>query len=136
MNRISKTSVLAVLVTLVAALLGMRPDAVMANDRKPDLAKAKETYDQMCAGCHGFRGDGGEGHRGGFSPHIGTLALKDYMSSVPDDFLIMIIKKGGAYMGKMSTMPAWEKKFTDEEILDLVAHIRTFVKLNDGEAKH
>jgi len=40
----------------------------------------------------------------------------------------MIIKKGGAYMGKIATMPAWEKRLSDEEIQSIVAHIRTFVQ--------
>jgi len=93
---------------------------------QPDLEESKRIYDQMCAGCHGFRGDGGEGHRGGFSPHIGTLANKAYMEQLPDDYLILIIKKGGAYMGKMATMPAWEKRLSDEQIRGIVAHIRTF----------
>lgn len=88
--------------------------------------EAKQIYDQMCAGCHGFQGDGGEGHRGGFSPHIGTLANKAYMASVPDEYLAMIIKKGGAAMGKIATMPAWEHKFTEEQVNALVKHIRSF----------
>jgi mono/diheme cytochrome c family protein len=98
----------------------------MTGAAEIDLAKAKQTYDQMCAGCHGYRGDGGEGHRGGFSPHVGTLANKAYMEQLPDDYLFLIIKKGGAYMGKIATMPAWEKRLSDDEIRDIVAHIRTF----------
>jgi mono/diheme cytochrome c family protein len=39
---------------------------------------------------------------------------------------MMIIKKGGAYMGKIATMPAWEKRLSDDEIRSIVAHIRTF----------
>jgi mono/diheme cytochrome c family protein len=93
---------------------------------EPQQKSSKEIYDQMCAGCHGYRGDGGEGHRGGFSPHIGTLANKEYMSQVPDEYLAMIIKKGGAYMGKIAAMPAWEQKFNDEKVAELVVHIRTF----------
>ena len=91
-----------------------------------DLAQAKATFDQMCAGCHGTQGDGQEGTKSGFVPRVGTLANKEYMASVPDDYLLMIIKKGGEYMGKIATMPAWEKKLTEEEIRGLVAHIRTF----------
>ena len=98
----------------------------MAATAQTEPQDAKQIYDQMCAGCHGFRGDGGEGHRGGFSPHIGTLANKEYMSQVPDEYLVLIIKKGGAYMGKIATMPAWEKRLNDEEIRSIVAHIRTF----------
>lgn len=110
-------------ITIIAMLLTIIP---MAATAQTDPAKAKQIYDQMCAGCHGYRGDGGEGHRGGFSPHIGTLANKAYMDQLPDDYLVMIVKKGGAYMGKIATMPAWEKRLSDEEILSIVAHMRTF----------
>ena len=48
------------------------------------------------------------------------------MEQLPDDYLFLIIKKGGAYMGKMATMPAWEKRLSDEQIHAIVAHIRTF----------
>lgn len=110
-------------IPILATLLALAPMTVAAE---PDLKRGKEIYDQMCAGCHGYRGDGGEGHRGGFSPHVGTLANKEYMNEVPDDYLFLIIKKGGAYMGKIATMPAWEKRLSDDEIRDIVAHIRTF----------
>ena len=115
-------------ITIIAMLLAVVPMTAMAqtDPAKTDPAKGKKIYDQMCAGCHGFRGDGGEGHRGGFSPHVPTLANKEYMASVPDDYLVMIVKKGGAYMGKMVTMPAWEKRLSDEEVLSIVAHMRTF----------
>jgi len=86
----------------------------------------KEIFEQMCAGCHGTYGNGQEGTKSGFVPRIGTLANKEYMASVPDDYLKMIIKKGGAYMGKIAAMPAWEHKFNDEQVDTLVAHIRTF----------
>ena len=110
-------------ITILAVLLAVVPMAVMAQSDAPN---AKEIFDQMCAGCHGYRGDGGEGHRGGFSPHVGTLANKTYMAELPDDYLFLVIKKGGAYMGKIATMPAWEKKLSDDQIHGLVAHIRTF----------
>ena len=82
----------------------------------------------MCAGCHGTEGNGQEGTKSGFVPRIGTLANKVYMASVPDDYLVMIVKKGGDFMGKIATMPAWEKRLTDEEIRGLVVHMRTFTK--------
>jgi mono/diheme cytochrome c family protein len=114
-------------ILIMATLIAIVP---MAATAQTDLAHAKEVYDQMCAGCHGYRGDGGEGHRGGFSPHIGTLANKAYMASVPDEYLAMIIQKGGAYMGKIATMPAWEKRLNEQQIKDLVAYIRTFTASN------
>jgi mono/diheme cytochrome c family protein len=111
------------LITVIPMLLTIMS---MAATAQTDPQEGKRIFDQMCAGCHGYRGDGGEGHRGGFSPHIGTLANKAYMDQLPDDYLFLIIKKGGAYMGKMATMPAWEKRLTDEQIRSIVAHMRTF----------
>ncbi len=91
-----------------------------------DPEESRSIYNQMCAGCHGTYGDGQEGTKSGFVPRVPTLANKEYMASVPDDYLFMIIKKGGEYMGKIATMPAWEKRLTDEQIRGLVKHIRTF----------
>ena len=110
-------------ITILATLLTIVPMAVAAQ---ADLQKAKETFDQMCAGCHGTYGDGKEGTKSGFVPRVPTLANKEYMASVPDEYLSLIIKKGGAYMGKIAAMPAWEKRLSDEEILSIVAHMRTF----------
>ena len=108
---------------IIATLLTIVPMAAAAQS---DPRTGKEIFEQMCAGCHGTRGDGGEGHSGGFSPVITTLANKEYMSQVPDDYLVLIIKKGGAYMGKIAAMPAWETRLSDEDIKRVVAHIRTF----------
>ena len=111
---------------LIAALvLALAP---LAAHSEPDLAQAKLTYDQMCAGCHGTYGDGKEGTKSGFVPRVPTLAKKEYMDEVPDDYLFLIIKKGGAYMGKIAAMPAWEKRLSDDEIRSIVAHIRTFTQ--------
>jgi len=110
-------------ITIIAMLLAMVPAVVRAQTAPHS---GKEIFEQMCAGCHGTYGNGQEGTKSGFVPRIATLANKEYMNSVPDDYLKMIIKKGGAYMGKISAMPAWEHKFNDEQVADLVAHIRTF----------
>ena len=110
-------------IRIIAMLLAVAPLTVLAQTA-PETGK--EIFEQMCAGCHGTYGNGQEGTKSGFVPRIGTLANKEYMASVPDDYLKMIIKKGGAYMGKIAAMPAWEHKFGDEKVDELVAHIRTF----------
>ena len=108
---------------LAMALMMTKPMMTVAQTA-PETGK--EIFEQMCAGCHGTYGNGQEGTKAGFVPRIGTLANKEYMDSVPDDYLRLVIKKGGAYMGKISAMPAWEHKFNDEQVASLVAHIRTF----------
>ena len=114
---------LAMALTMTTVLMTAAPMMAMAQTA-PETGK--EIFEQMCAGCHGTYGNGQEGTKSGFVPRIGTLANKEYMASVPDDYLKMIIKKGGAYMGKIAAMPAWEHKFNDEQVDTLVAHIRTF----------
>ena len=110
-------------ITIITMLLAVAPVTVSAQTA-PETGK--EIFEQMCAGCHGTYGNGQEGTKSGFVPRVGTLANKAYMASVPDDYLLMVIKKGGEYMGKIAAMPAWEHKFNDEQVADLVAHIRTF----------
>lgn len=112
-------------ITIITLLLAVAPVTVLAQTT-PETGK--EIFEQMCAGCHGTYGNGQEGTKAGFVPRIGTLANKEYMDSVPDDYVTMIIKKGGEYMGKIAAMPAWEHKFNDAQVADLVAHIRTFTK--------
>jgi len=114
---------LAMALMTTTVLMTAAPMMAMAQTA-PETGK--EIFEQMCAGCHGTYGNGQEGTKSGFVPRIGTLANKEYMASVPDDYLKLIIKKGGAYMGKIAAMPAWEHKFNDEQVVSLVAHIRTF----------
>jgi len=110
-------------ITVIATLLTIMPLAATAQTNQP---KGKQIYEQMCAGCHGTRGDGGAGHSGGFSPVVTTLGKKEYMDQLPDDYLMLVIQKGGEYMGKIAAMPAWEKRLNDDEIRSIIAHIRTF----------
>ncbi len=126
-------AIVAILISFMPAAIAAPEDSAKPGDsakqdsgRPGDAEKAKPVFDQMCAGCHGTYGNGQEGTKAGFVPRIATLADKEYMASVPDEYLTMIIKKGGAYMGKIAAMPAWEHKFDDAQIDDLVAHIRTF----------
>ena len=111
----------------VLVLLGllMVPSAISFGAE--DLVRGKAIFDQMCSGCHGTYGDGGAGHRGGFSPHPSSLANKPYMDGLTDKYLMLVIKKGGAFVGKIAAMPAWELRLSDGKIRDVIAHIRTLV---------
>jgi len=122
--RIATVGMLLAMVLPMTTVLMIAAPMMTVAQTAPETGK--EIFEQMCAGCHGTYGNGQEGTKSGFVPRIATLADKEYMASVPDDYLKMIIKKGGAYMGKIAAMPAWEHKFNDEQVDALVAHIRTF----------
>ncbi len=85
-------------ITIIATLLTILP--IAATPQQSDPRSGKEIFEQMCAGCHGTRGDGGEGHSGGFSPVITTLANKEYMSQVPDEYLDLGHQEGRRLYGK------------------------------------
>jgi mono/diheme cytochrome c family protein len=110
-------------ITIMAMLLTIVP---MAATAQTDPVTGKQIFEQMCAGCHGTRGDGGEGHSGGFSPVVTSLGKKEYMNLVSDEFLMLTIKKGGEFVGRGAAMPAWEKRLNDDEIRSIIAHIRKF----------
>ena len=110
-------------IAIIAMLFAIAPMTATAQTAP---VTGQEIFEQMCAGCHGLRGDGGEGHVGGFSPVVPNLAKKEYMKLVTDDYLMLVIKKGGEFVGKIAAMPAWEKRLSDEQVRSIIAHIRTF----------
>jgi mono/diheme cytochrome c family protein len=86
-----------------------------------DPAAGARLYKRYCSGCHGADGRGGA-HT--FMPHIGTLTRKDYIEMVPDGYLYLVIAEGGEAVGKNSYMPAWESTLSEQDIKDVIAHIR------------
>jgi mono/diheme cytochrome c family protein len=112
MRLLRKASVLALAVMACAA------PARAAGD----TAKGGALYAQFCAGCHGKDGRGGA-HT--FMPHVDTLTKKGYIDQMPDEYLAFIIGEGGAAAGKNAYMPAWKSKLSEQDIQDVIAHIRS-----------
>ncbi len=93
-----------------------------------NVENGKKIYREWCAQCHGYEGDG-KGYAENFSfpkPRdftIGVYKFKTTVSGMPplDEDIIRSIREG--LHG--TTMPGW-KRFSDEEIRDLVAYLKTF----------
>ena len=103
---------------LTLALLWLVPITASAGEM-PDAAKRSLSNIAVAAGTDG---------RGGahtFMPHVGTLTKKGYIENIPDDFLALVISKGGVAVGKSGYMPAWESTLDRQDILDVIAHIRS-----------
>jgi mono/diheme cytochrome c family protein len=109
---------LRALVIVVAALL-TATDAFATGDK----AHGEELYLRYCQGCHGPDGRGGGK---AFMPHVGPLAKKGYIDLIDDDTLTLVIKEGGAAVGKSGYMPSWKDTLPDPAIADIIAYIRTF----------
>jgi mono/diheme cytochrome c family protein len=108
------------------------PLAALAEEQEVDLTEVERftdgdpaagarLYKRYCAGCHGADGRGGA-HT--FMPHVQNLTRKDYIELVPDGYLYLVITEGGEAVGKNSYMPAWGSTLSEQDIKDIIAHIR------------
>jgi cytochrome c oxidase cbb3-type subunit 3 len=99
-------------------------------------AQAKETaadnYKAYCVQCHVMEGNGK-----GLNIRDMSVAPRDHtdakaMSGRSDDLLFKAIKEGGSSISKSVLMPPWAGTLSDEEIKDLVQHLRTLCKCKFG----
>jgi cytochrome c oxidase cbb3-type subunit 3 len=99
-------------------------------------AQAKETatdnYKAYCVQCHGMKGNGT-----GINVRDMSVMPRDHtdvkaMSGRSDELLFKAIKEGGSSISKSVLMPPWEATFSDEEIKDLVGHLRELCKCKFG----
>jgi cytochrome c6 len=109
--------------TFVALTLGA-PDLVWAQS----AAEGQKLYMTYCSSCHGDkgRGDGTAGKALPVKPADHTDGR--LMNSLSDEFLMTIISKGGAAVGKSSFMPAWGGVLKDNQLQDLLAYVRSIAK--------
>lgn len=94
--------------SLVFMLLLLATGVVMAGDPM----KGRSLYLNRCAGCHGVEGQ----------PQVGAIPNFKMGEKLmqPDQQLLSFVKKG------KGVMPGFKGVLTDTEIMDIIAHIRTF----------
>lgn len=106
----------ALSVSLFAAPTGDKKKGTTTKTTTTAADKGAELYKAKCASCHSADGSGDSvmGKKLGAKPFKDDAIVK-----MSDDDLFKAIKSG---KGKM---PAYDKKITDDQIKDLVKHIRT-----------
>ena len=93
---------------------------------------AADNYKAYCVQCHGLEGNGK-----GVNVRDMSTTPRDHtdaksMSARSDEALFKVIKEGGLSITKSVLMPPWGGTFSDEEIKDLVQHLRTLCKCQFG----
>ena len=121
---VSSRRVILVLTLLVSPLVTAALTAAQSSPT-PDLARGKEIYARHCSGCHG---EDGRGEAKTFRPNVGNLSVRVLMDQLSDDYLVAVIQKGGAAVGKNAAMPAWSAQLDDADIRDVVAFVRTLAR--------
>jgi high-affinity iron transporter len=99
-----------------------------ARAKAADLAEGKQNYDAVCAACHGTTGNA-DG-TGAAALQVPPKKFSDCasMAKVSDSTMIEVIKEGGTAAHLSSEMQPWGSAFSDDQVKDLVAYIRSFCK--------
>ncbi len=126
LSRILKVSAIFVFMTLV----------LNANSyAEGDAVKGKESYDQICASCHGMSGKGDGVAAAALNPKPRDLSSAEYVSTLADDYIFKVIKEGGASVDKSPLMPAWGGVLSDDKIWNVIAYIRNDLCKCEAKAK-
>jgi len=87
---------------------------------------AQRLYLSNCATCHGASG-AGSWRATIFLMRPSDLSDPRLVERLPDDYLFLLIKNGGAPLGKPG-MPAFGFHLRDDEIRELIGYLRTLPK--------
>jgi len=96
-----------------------------SGDLRGDPASGQQLHMEHCVACHGLTGqaDVVVMHMDETPP---DQSDPEYMKNLPDPYLYLAICRGGEGIGKSYVMSPWGDFFTDQQIRDLIAWIRTF----------
>jgi len=78
-------------------------------------------FANYCVTCHGINADGNGRAARLYNPKPANLRMSDKN----DAYFGLIVRKGGAALGRSEFMPTWESELTNEQISDLVAYLRS-----------
>jgi mono/diheme cytochrome c family protein len=78
-------------------------------------------FANYCVTCHGINADGNGRAARLYNPKPANLRMSDKN----DAYFGLIIRRGGAALGRSEFMPTWEAELTNEQITDLVAYLRS-----------
>ncbi|TLS66464.1 cytochrome c [Mariprofundus erugo] len=104
---------------LASALLAMASvPAVQAEE-------AYLNYKSYCMQCHGMHGKGDGVNVPAMNVQPRDHSDNKYMMTRTNTDIYKAIKFGGPAVNKSVKMPAWGDTFTEEELQEMVGHIRT-----------
>jgi mono/diheme cytochrome c family protein len=106
----------------------------LADASGGDAARGEEHYVQLCASCHGPRGDGDGPLAAALDPRPARHSDGHTMNALSDEHLFRIIKQGGAAVGKSALMAPWDGTLDDSQIWDVVAFLRSIADPPYGES--
>lgn len=77
-------------------------------------------YNNYCILCHGVKADGNGRAAKIYNPKPADLVNSDKN----DEYKHLIIRNGGAALGRSKFMPPWREELTEEQLNDVVTYLR------------
>jgi mono/diheme cytochrome c family protein len=115
----------------VALALGLAASASLAGIEEGDVELGRNTYNKLCATCHGPAGDGQGPVGKTLVPPPRDFTAGDFKYGGTDEDLYTIITQGAAVKGGSPLMAAWgnvKGVQTEKERWSLVKYIRSLKK--------
>jgi mono/diheme cytochrome c family protein len=93
------------------------------NKNTPEAAiyRGGIVFQNYCILCHGVKADGNGRAARLYNPRPANLVMSDKN----DQYKELIIRRGGAMLGRSQFMPPWGEELTDEQISDVIAFLRS-----------
>jgi mono/diheme cytochrome c family protein len=90
-----------------------------------DPAQGAGQYALYCASCHGEKGCGDGPLSASLDPKPAKHCDGNVMNAMTDEYLLRVVKEGGAAVGKSPLMAPWGGTLTDAQIRDVIAFVRS-----------
>jgi mono/diheme cytochrome c family protein len=93
--------------------------------------QGKNLYTKYCFVCHGLEGKGDGFNSFSLDPRPRDLSNGQYMKALTDERLIETVREGGRGVNRSPLMPTWGGRLTKDELMYVVAYVRTFAVNNN-----
>ncbi len=109
---------------------GLQPAMEAANaEGTPEVAEefsAQNTFNTICAQCHGRAGDGTGPAGAALDPHPANFTDPDFWATRDMDRIRNVITNGAASVGGSPLMVAWGASFSQDQIAQLADYVSHF----------
>lgn len=92
-----------------------------SNTPEARIYRGDIVFRNYCVLCHGAKADGAGRAAKLYNPKPANLVMSDKN----DQYKELIIRQGGAALGRSEFMPPWGNELTDEQVTDVVAYLRS-----------
>ena len=94
------------------------PDAKTPEGR---IFRGNIVFQNYCILCHGVNADGKGRAAKLYNPKPANLVLSDKN----EQYMELIVRKGGGAIGRSEFMPPWSNELTNEQVGDVIGYLRS-----------